>query len=126
MMYDLRNNIDAVTSAVPVVRNATVNGTGVDLGDFNAAVVIFQAGAITDGTHVPSVQESVDNSVWTNTAAADLEGALANITTNSIQRIGYKGTRRFIRAVVTVTPGATGGVYGAIVLRSAGRHLPLA
>lgn len=126
-VFDLRNNFDAVTTLAPAARTATINGTGVDLAPVLGSMVVFQAGTITDGTHTPSVQESADNVTFTGVAAADLEGpALVNITTNSIQRIGYKGVRQFIRGVVTVAGATTGGVYGAIVIRGAPRHAPLA
>lgn len=127
-MYDLRNNVDVVTTLAPAARvSGTHNGTGVDLAAVLGSMVVFQADVITDGTHAPSVQESVDNTIWTAVAAADLEGpALVNIATNSVQRIGYKGVRQFIRGVVIATGATTGGVYGAIVVRGAPRHAPLA
>jgi hypothetical protein len=79
--------------------------------------VIFDVGVITDGTHTPKLQESNDNSSWNDVAAGDREGTLANLASNAVQRAGYKGAKRFLRAVVTVAGATTGGVYGAVILR---------
>jgi hypothetical protein len=123
-MQDLKNNIDVVNSIVPAVRNVLVNGTGVDLANRDSAVVIFAAGALTDGTHTPKIQDSPDNVTFADVAAALQEGVLVNITANSVQRVGYKGAQRFIRPVVT-SSGVTGAAYGATVVRGAARKQPL-
>lgn len=99
----------------PLLRTATVNGTGIDLANSNGNQVIVYAGAITDGTFTPKLQESSDNSTFTDVAAADLVGSLSAQTANTAQDISYIGKLRYIRAVITVTGSpATGGNVGAI------------
>lgn len=114
-----------MTSLAPAARTATVNGTGVDLANRDAATVVFQVGTITDGTHTPKVQESADNSSFTDVAAADLVGTLAALASNVNQKVGYIGTKQYIRAVSTVAGASTGGVYGAIVIRGASKKKPV-
>lgn len=124
-MRDLKNVIDFATSLAPAARTATANGTGVDLSGYNGAVVFFYTGTITDGTHTPKLQESVDNSAFTDVAAADLEGTLAALASSTNQEAGYKGTKRYVRAVSTVAGATTGGVYSAIIVRGHAMKQPV-
>lgn len=125
-MRDLKNNLQNVTSLAPAARNASANGTGVDLQGFDAAMISFVVGAITDGTHVPSIEESSDNSVFSAVAAADLIGTLGNLAASTNQSVGYRGGKRYIRAVSTVSGATTGGVYAATVLRGRPAQAPVA
>lgn len=126
-MRDLEANLDYATSLAPAGnRTASANGTGVDLQGYDGALVIVAAGTITDGTHTPKVQESDDNSAFTDAAAADLVGtALVAITTNSVQKISYVGAKRYIRAATTVSGATTGGMYVAYVVRGDASRRPL-
>jgi hypothetical protein len=122
-MRDIHNSTDASQSINPAAHTATSNGAGVDLAGANAAEVEFSVGTITDGVHTPKLQESDDNATWDDVAAGDQLGALAALATGVHQRVGYVGTKRYLRAVVTVAGGpATGGVYGATVTRGHLRH----
>lgn len=123
---DIKQTTDVVNSLTPAARTATANGTGVDLSGFHSAEVAFVVGTITDGTHTPSVQESDDNSTFTAVAAADLIGTLADLASTVNQRVGYRGTKRYLRAVSTVAGATTGGVYAAVVVRSDARKQPVA
>lgn len=95
-----------------------------DLRGYESATVLIESGTITDGTHTPKLQESDDNTTYTDVAAGDLIGSFSNIANNSIQEVGYKGTKRYIRVAVTVTGATTGGVYGATVVRGHPRSKP--
>ena len=77
-MRDLKSMIDEVQSLAPAVRNANVNGTGVDLRGFDSAMAVISSGADVDGTHVPVLEEG-DTLVgaYTVVAAADLQGAFS-------------------------------------------------
>ncbi|KXG44967.1 hypothetical protein U473_01630 [Tepidibacillus decaturensis] len=121
----MKNNIDAVTTLEPAARTATANGTGVDLQGFDAATVVIQVGTITDGTHTPTIEESDDNVTFTAVDAADLIGTLSNLANSTNQRVGYIGTKRYIRVVSTVSGATTGGVYGALVVRGHARKYPV-
>jgi hypothetical protein len=126
-MRDIKNNVDVQRSIAPAAITATVNGSGVDLRGYDSAMVVIDPGTITDGTHTPKLQESDDDSAYTDVAAGDQEGTLAVLASNAIQRAGYKGSKRYIRAVVTVTGSpATGGVYGASVVRGTPHVAPVA
>ena len=109
-MRDLKSNIKPVQSLVPATRNATANGSGVDLAGFNAASVVFSNGAI--GGTTPSftfeVQESDDNTTFTAVADKDIRGIEPVITTaNQVSQVAYLGYKRYIRAVVKAVAGTS-------------------
>lgn len=124
-MKDLKNSLNAVTTLAPAARTATENGVGVDLQGFDGALVVIQAGTITDGTHSVKVQESDDNSTFTDVAADDLIGSLVDLTSDTVQRVSYIGVKQYIRVVSTVSGATTGGVYSALVVRGAARKYPV-
>lgn len=123
---DLKSNIDIVASLAPAARTATESGTGVDLRGYESAVVSFVVGTVTDGTHTPSVEESDDDSTYTAVAAADLLGSLADLASNVVQRVGYRGGKRYIRAKVAASGTTTGALDAALVIRGNAVQQPLA
>ena len=126
-LYDLKSNLKDGTSLAPAARTASANGTGVDLTGAGGVEILWNVGAITDGTHTPSIEESdASGSGYSAVAAADLIGSLAALTANTNQKVGYRGTKRYVRAVTTVTGSpSTGGVYSAVVLISGKRKRPV-
>ena len=120
-MLDLHSGLD-VSQDIPTVAhngNGATNGTGVSLSNNVSAVVVFEAGAVTDGTHTPTVEESNDGTTWTTVAAEDLHGTLVAVTTANdplVQTVGYKGSAGNIRAVWTDATSTTGGVTGALII----------
>jgi len=124
ILRDLKSNLDAVQSLLPAARAVTANGTGVDLLDFGGAMAVADIGLWTDGTYTLKLQESDDNAAWADVAAGDLIGAFTVIDDaaddNVIQRVGYRGIKRYIRAVVTESASpapSTGVVLGVLIVR---------
>jgi len=86
-------------------------------------------GACTDGSFAFALHESDDDSTYAAVASADLEGSLPTVAidespdaysyANTVQRVGYKGNKRYVKLVATVTgsPG-TGILCGATYLQS--------
>ena len=129
MRNSLQDDTSARVTIVPLLRsaNATVNGTGVDLTGtanfFRTAMLLVIAGAVTDGTHTFKLQESDDNSTFTDVGASDLQGSLTAVTTanqNAVQRQSYTGSKRYLRAVVTTATATTGATTAAVILMSQG------
>jgi hypothetical protein len=130
----MQDDTSARSTLAPALRatNATVNGTGVDLAGtgnfFRTAMLVVHAGAITDGTHTFKLQESDDNSTFTDVGAQDLQGTLTAVTTaqaNSVQRQSYTGSKRYLRGVVTVASATTGGNTAAVILMTQGSGQPV-
>ena len=122
-MRDLKSNITSGVSLAPQSLTAAANGTGVDLQNSDSAVVEFNAGAIggTTPSFTMAVQESDDNTTFTDVAAADLQGTAPVITTTNagITMVGYLGSKRYIRAIAKTVTGTTPTLLAsAAVLRS--------
>ncbi|MFH9587920.1 hypothetical protein ACH4LS_22650 [Streptomyces luteogriseus] len=129
MRGDIKSSIHPTQSLLPATRTASANGAGVDLTNFDAACVVIDAGAWTNGTHTFEVQDSDDNSTFTAVPAANLDGTAPVIDgatdDEQIYEIGYHGTKRYLRVAVTVTGSpATGAAYSATVIRGHGRVRP--
>lgn len=116
-------NLLVKRSLAPAARTASANGTAVDRAAsgaaFQDALVVIDAGVVTDGTHTFTVQESADNSTWAAAADADLQGtepAVTSANDDTIYHIGYLGAARYLRVAVTVAGASTGGVYSADIV----------
>jgi hypothetical protein len=127
MRRDIRSENDFAIAFAPAVHSSTVAVAGVDLQGYEGAEAVIQVGTVTDGTHTPKLQESDDNSTWTDVAAANLNGAFVALASNTVQRVGYIGSKRYIGIVVTVTGSpATGAAYGGTIHRAQPWNAPLA
>ena len=124
----LTNPTDHWTKTVTATETPS---SGVDVRDYGAALVLATVGAITNiaNSPVPSwtlkLQESDDDSTFTDVAAADValadhnndgsitSGVFATIDAadedDQCYSCSYIGTKRYIRVVATAadTPGAT-------------------
>lgn len=113
------DNIDETQSIAPgshaIANNYTTHvGTGVDVLGYTA-VVMLQAGTNgATGTVDVKIQESDDNSTWTDWA----DGAFTQITTandNATYEKAYTGSKQYIRTVAKVLLAAC--EFGTTVIR---------
>ena len=129
MIPSFKQLCNALLSLLPAARNASANGTGVDTANYGMAMAVVQFGTWTDGTHTPKLQESSDNSTFTDVAATDQDGTFTAISaaptlTNQIQRVGYIGKLRYIRVVMTVAGATTGALSAAAIVLTNPRVMP--
>ncbi len=126
MTRDMKTPFATSQSLAPAARTASANGTGVDLQGVEGARVDVNFGAWTDGTHTPKVQESDDNSTFTDAAAGDVLGTFTAVSSsagqNAVQSVAYLGSKRYIRVVMTVAGATTGALSGATVIKGGLRH----
>jgi hypothetical protein len=138
-MLDGYNNKAGAVALTPGAKiTASANGNAIDLSAFNNGanklMFIMFAGQITDGTYVFKLQDSPDNSTWTDVVAAKYQQgpSVASFTSatpaGTVCKLGYlgndSGASRYVRAVVTVTGATTGGfITGVAVLEGLG-YLP--
>jgi hypothetical protein len=125
---DIDKDVSVATTLSPNIVTSTTSGTAVDLAGFTKAMFVAQIGTIANGTYAFDPEESDDNSTWTNIAAGDLSGSFTNATSSAddtLQEVGYLGTKRYVRCNVTVTGSpANGGPIGITVIRAGARTLP--
>lgn len=127
-MIDAYNRVSVFTALNPQAgRTASANGTGVDLltnNGSNSVVFAVTAGVITDGTHTFKLQDSPDNTTFTDVPALYVQNFGANFTssttTGACVKMGYLGNTnggyRYVRLVATVATATTGGFYSAIAI----------
>lgn len=133
-MRDQSREISVAQSIAPGVKTTTQTGTGVDLQGYDSATVVVTTGTLTDGTYAITLEESdASGSGYAAVAAADtVDGdgdgtilpTLAATDDNVTVEIGYKGTKRYIRPVVTLAGITSGGALAAIVIRGHKRKVP--
>lgn len=128
-MKDGISGIGVVSTLAPVDYAATTKGTTVDLQGFNSATLIVNSGAITAaGLYAVKLQHSdtTTDGDFADVDAGDLVGDLpAALEATSVYKQGYKGSKRYIRAVITKTSG-TSIVAGAVVVRGHPYDAPVA
>ncbi|MEH7827113.1 hypothetical protein [Gemmobacter denitrificans] len=116
--------------------SATLSGTTpsagniVDVADYQAATFLFQTGTVTDAGDATgftvAIQESDTTAAadFTAVADADLIGLETALTVTSdasdgiaVGCVGYRGSKRYIRAVVTGSTGTNAVVNGVWALQ---------
>ena len=101
----------AVRLINPKAFTSTTNGNSLDLQAVTANTINFVPGTWTDGTHTPKLQDSPDNSTWTDVTAANQVGTLSAINSSAsavVQQVSYIGPQRYVRPVITVSGATTG------------------
>ncbi len=128
-MRDIQNNISLVQSIKPSSYTTTQNGDAADTQGFSAASVVFYlwAGNFTDTDEVytPKLQSSDDASSWSDVPASELEGTLTPVTAfaeEGLQSVGYKGSSRYLRAVL-IPSGTTPSILGSATVILGVPHL---
>lgn len=132
MIFDLYNRIGIVPDLNPAAHAATVSSTGIDRTAYesgvDALVAVLEVGAWTDGTHTFKLQDSPDNTNWTDVAATYLQGSFTAIAgtgqQNAVQKVGYLGNQRYVKAVDTVSGATTGAIYGLLWIVGGAHNLP--
>lgn len=126
---DLKNNLKLAQSLAPAARTASANGAEVDTQGFGSVLFVADIGLFTDGEFLYSAEHRDEGEAFGAIPADELEGAFTTIDDatedNTTQKVGYKGTKQFVRMVLTENAGspasATGVVStGLVVMGNAG------
>ena len=132
MLKDLKSNLTVSSLLIPAVRNADVNSATFDLKAALSAEVVVYLGDSADtlsGTNKIEIEleHSDDNSAWADCADADIDSAVAATNTGTFALVdapgedqaafkcGYKGSKRYIRAVLNFSGTHTTGIPCAVV-----------
>jgi hypothetical protein len=134
MPRDLAHHTLQKHSIPPAVRAATINGADVDRSGYESVTALVHFGAYTDGTHTPKLQEADDNGsgapgAYSDVAAGDLIQAFTAVAAapgaNTVQEVGYKGVKRWVRIVLTLSGTTTGAGSSAMILLGHARNQPV-
>jgi hypothetical protein len=128
MRKDLYSNFAAVQAVASGSKSDAVDGVAIDLKGFYSALFVVNTGAVTgDGDFSFKVQESDEaGSGFADADADDVIGtAPATMAATSAYKLGYRGSKRFIRLAVTKT-GGTSIQLGAVAILGHAHHAPVA
>lgn len=127
-MKDLHSKIGLVQALAPAVVAATATSSPIDLQGFNSALVAINTGTIAgSGDFTTKMQESdtTTSGDFADVAAADLQGEFpASLEADSVYKVGYVGTKRYIRTVTTKNSG-TSVAAGIMVVRGHASDAPV-
>lgn len=132
---DLHNSIKVSRAISPVsVADTTAAVSQIlDTANFNANELLIATGSIADADATFAVLiEDGDNSALSDAAAvadADLLGTEAGASfqfddDNETRKIGYIGSKRYIRATITPTANASAALISAVWLQAGARVAP--
>jgi len=128
-MRDLIHSVGVVPVLAPAVLSATTTSDPIDRIGFESAVLVINTGAIAGaGDFTAKLQESDTNTSedFTDVVAPDLIGAFpASLAANSEVKVGYQGTKRYLRAVITKA-GGTSIAAGMVLIKGHAHHRPVA
>lgn len=120
---DLQGVVSVVPAIAPqaLATNMTTTGFTIDTVDYESVLFVATTGFVTDGEFTFSVEESdlADMSDATVVPQADLSSlasvtALAAAQSNIARRLAYRGSKRYVRALVTQTGATTGGILSCV------------
>jgi hypothetical protein len=128
-MRDLASNLGVTQAVTPAVLAATTKGAAIDLLGFNSALIAITTGAIVGaGNFTAKLQESdtTTDGDFADVDASDLIGALpASLAANATVKQGYVGSKRYVRAVLTLNSG-TSIAAGAVAVLGDASSRPVA
>ncbi|AJE47181.1 hypothetical protein [Celeribacter indicus] len=114
-MRDLYNNIVTLPALAPAVHTAAATGAGIDTARSRSAAFVVSTGAVVGSADFGvSLQESDDGTSWKSVDAAQVQSnAPATLEADSAYRLGYLGSKRYVRLALT-RAGGTSLALGAV------------
>lgn len=142
-MRDIESNVRHDQVIDPVVITADANGASVDMKDYSHCAfyaLIGESGDTLSGSVYIEleVEESADNSTFTDVADADLTNYVAGTNDgcfglidaaaedDAVYMTQYRGNARYVRPVINVTGTHTNGTpIGILAVRFGAERLPV-
>lgn len=142
MQHDIHNNFEVRRMISPVRQtnsDTAVVSQIIDCANRNSIEIVIATGNLTDAnaTFAATLEESNDSGMSgaNAVAAGDIVGAAsvaaglsftATADDNAIKRIGYIGSKRYLRLTITPTGNDSGNLdVGAVAILGNGRKQPL-
>lgn len=142
MLKDLKSNLQVSSLLIPAVRNSDTNSSGLDLADALCAEIAVHLGDSADtlsGTNKIEIEleHSDDNSSWSDCADAEIDTAVTATNTgtfalvdapsedSTVFKVGYKGSKRYVRAVLNFSGTHSTGIPCSVVGMLKPKHLPV-
>jgi len=126
---DNLSTIKTVIALTPraIATDTTTVGAIIDLRGYNSATITIASGVLTDGAYVPLLEHGDASDLSDAAAVADAyllpsgtgqEAAIDFALTDdaTIVKIGYVGSKRYIRLSIVSTATTTGGLFAAVAI----------
>ena len=129
---DLKNNISVknALNIASISTNTTTAGVEIDTQGYESVTFEIITGARTDGTVTPLIQETDTSGSYSGSVDDDnligLEADAALSVAQSRSRIGYIGTKRYVKLSLVSTSVTTGLTAGASVILGNPKSAPVA
>jgi len=129
---DLKNNIKVLNALniASISSNTTTAGVEIDTQNYESVTFETITGARTDGTVTPLIQESDTSGSYSGSVSDDdlvgTEAEAALSTAHSRSRVGYIGTKRYVKLSLVSTAVTTGLTAGASVILGNPQSAPVA
>lgn len=119
--------------------NTTTAGSIIDTKGYDSVAFIIHGHTLTDGTYTPLINESDDSGMSGETAVADsdlfvpgvtsgqeAEAALEATDDNTVKKIAYTGSKRYITCDIVSTGTTSGGTVSVIAVLGSPNNAPIA
>lgn len=127
-MRDLYSNIGAVPALAPAVQNAAVQGIAIDLAGFGRACIVVTTGAVAGagdfGVKLQEADTATPGDFADVPAGAVDSNAPATLAADQAYKLGYRGTKRYVRLAMTKA-GGTSIVAGAVAVKADAASRPV-
>lgn len=125
-MRDIANNIGVRLALAPAVKTAAGDGITIDTLGFNSVAFAVNTGAIAGaGDFGVKIQESDASGSGFEDATDVTSNAPATLAASSAYKVGYHGTKRYVRLQLT-TAGGTSIALGAVAVLGNAADKPVA
>lgn len=127
---DLHSRIEIRKALAPVViaSDTTTTSVAVDLDGYESCEFLIASGVVTDGAYAVLVTEcDTTGGSYTAVADADLIGtealaAFALTDDGEVRKIGYKGSKQFVKVALVSTATTSGGLFSAVAILGHARN----
>lgn len=120
MNREMRSLVKCVEAIRPAVFAGNATGQAVDTQGFDSVLFVVSVGAIVGaGNMTAKLQHDdvVGFGTVADVAAEDLVGAFVSpLVTNTVQYVGYRGSKRFVRVFGTLNSGTSVAVGAVAIL----------
>lgn len=126
-MRDLAHNIKVEQVAAPAVATANITSSAIDISGGNSLAVLFAIGASGDTLSgsiywtLKLTECDTESGSYTDVNAVDMHGGIGTVVIDApsedetVVKLGYKGSKRYVKAVATKTGTHTNGTIIGIV-----------
>ena len=129
--YDQKTSLKALKALniASIATSTTTAGSSIDTKGFESLTLFVELGARTDGTFLPLVQDSDDNSTFADVVDTFLIGTEAEAslnTANTVKSIGYVGKKRYVKLSIVSSSVTSGATVSATAILSNASKRPVA